>query len=567
MIFVPSHILRVSGLLVVACALMAQTKEGHYSISGAVINSGTSEPIPNTVVSLWKIPNFEEPMTDEARMVAAQEAAARKVTLSGIAGEFQFTALVEGRYRLSAQKPGFILNLRPGDQGQGVVNLTASASGVALRLAPLGVIQGSVMTQDGEPWYGVRIEAFTTAIADGVLTTTLRHNAVSDDRGIFRMWGLQPGQYYLKAAGTGLGTYMYVGDGTSRPESWLSFAPVYAGGARTLDAATPVSIAAGTEARADFRLDMEPAVDIRGSLENFIPHQTVTFSMLQGDEDIGAASRVNLNGTTGKFDIQGVTAGDYTLRAVQGQTARGEVKVHVSGDGLSGLVLPLWPAVTVSGTVHNVGPAPTSPSATPDESVASDVFEMMSPPGCQVSLASPGPSIGASQFSLDVARQPGTINIPNVFPGEYRVRIECQGGYATSAMSGTSDLLANPRMTIQPGSTPPPIEITMKLGGGTVHGTLALIPVPPQIWLLLVPLFSSSTGPIFEPAGHDRDSPEQIEFGVSFLAPGDYMIYAFSDAGSVEFRNPAVLQSLTGGTSVRIEDGKTSEVKLNTVVK
>ena len=45
------------------------------------------------------------------------------------------------------------------------------------------------------------------------------------------------------------------------------------------------------------------------------------------------------------------------------------------------------------------------------------------------------------------------------------------------------------------------------------------------------------------------------------------MIYAFSDAGSVEFRNPAVLQSLTGGTSVRIEDGKTSEVKLNTVVK
>jgi hypothetical protein len=134
-------------------------------------------------------------------------------------------------------------------------------------------------------------------------------------------------------------------------------------------------------------------------------------------------------------------------------------------------------------------------------------------------------------------------------------------------MSGSSDLLANPRIVILPDATPPPIEITMKAGGGTVHGTLALKPMPPQVWLLLVPTFSSSTEPIFESAGSDPDSPEQIEFEVSYLAPGAYMIYAFSDAGNVEFRNPAVLQSLTGGVSVRIEDGKTSEVKLDTVVK
>jgi hypothetical protein len=415
MIFVPSYILRFSGLLIVFCTLMAQTKEGQYSLSGAVVNSETSEPIRNSVVTLWKVSNFEGLMTDETRAAAAQEAVARKVTLSGIAGEFHFTGLVEGQYRLGPQKPGFTPNLKPGDRGlQGVVNLTASASGVALRLAPLGVIEGSVMTQDGGPLHGVRIEAFTTAIADGVRTTTMWHSAVSDDRGIFRMWDLPPGQYYLKAAGRGLGTYMYVGDGTNRPESWLSFTPVYAGGAHTLDAATPVPIAAGTEARADFRLNMEPAVYIHGSLENFTPHRTVTFSLLQGDEDVGAASRVNLNGTTGRFDIQGVTAGDYTLRAVQGGTARGEVKVHVSGDGISGLVLPLWPAVTVSGTVHNVGPAPKPHNKT---AAANDDDDEDAPdPGCTVFLGQPN---GAAVFSsLGRRPQSADFSIPNVFAGE-----------------------------------------------------------------------------------------------------------------------------------------------------
>ena len=59
------------------------------------------------------------------------------------------------------------------------------------------------------------------------------------------------------------------------------------------------------------------------------------------------------------------------------------------------------------------------------------------------------------------------------------------------------------------------------------------------------------------------------ELGFTFvnLAPGDYVAYAFSGIQSIEYRNPAFLNALRGGTSVRIEDGRTAAVTLRGLVK
>jgi hypothetical protein len=130
-------------------------------------------------------------------------------------------------------------------------------------------------------------------------------------------------------------------------------------------------------------------------------------------------------------------------------------------------------------------------------------------------------------------------------------------------MFGTNDLLSNPAIIIPPGGTPPPIEIAMKPGGGTIHGKLAVKSAAHQGAVLAVPTSSSSIGPFFLPLGF-ADAGQ--EFDLENLAPGDYLVYAFSTQ-EVEYRNPAVLQALTGGTSVHVDDGKTSEVTLEKVVK
>ena len=77
--------------------------------------------------------------------------------------------------------------------------------------------------------------------------------------------------------------------------------------------------------------------------------------------------------------------------------------------------------------------------------------------------------------------------------------------------------------------------------------------------LLFVPSPDRSTGPQMSP--YDGDEVE-----VS-LAPGDYAVYAFSDWQSIEFRNPKFLQTLSGGVTVHIEEGKQQEIAITKVSK
>jgi DNA-binding NarL/FixJ family response regulator len=110
--------------------------------------------------------------------------------------------------------------------------------------------------------------AIQVQVRDVVRETSGRRSVATDDRGIYRIANLQPGRYYIKAAGKSGGTYRYVGDTNPYYSSWQSFAPVYTGGARTLDSATPVTIDPGTNAPVDFHLRLEPAFRIRGKRQN-----------------------------------------------------------------------------------------------------------------------------------------------------------------------------------------------------------------------------------------------------------------------------------------------------------
>ena len=61
--------------------------------------------------------------------------------------------------------------------------------------------------------------------------------------------------------------------------------------------------------------------------------------------------------------------------------------------------------------------------------------------------------------------------------------------------------------------------------------------------------------------------PGKIEFMQPFLAPGEYVAYAFSERQQIEFRNPKFLQTLSGGVSVRIEDGEEQQITITNLVK
>lgn len=539
-------------VVIFSVAALAQPQE-RVTLAGIVVNARTGEPIARALVQATKLFDQEPSLSDFSPASGRQAPSAPQSfsVFTDTTGAFSFEGLLPGRYMVTPRKPHFS-QIGP-DAVSGMVELKISRSDLRLKLPPLGVITGKVVDQNGDPLRRVTILIITSEIADGERKTRVTRSVYTDDRGIYRAWNLNPGKYLVKAAGRSGGTAFYVGDRPPTYSSWESFAPVYFGGSRTTGAATPVVVDGGAEAQADFALAMEPAYRIRGALSNYTPDKTVNLELPSGDDDV-SASRVSVNGATGQFEIQDVVAGAYTLRATQLNKARAEIPISVSSSDVSSMIVPLAPAVDVKVEVRAIVGAPT-PHSDDD-----DADRPVGPAFCMVQLAEP--LSRRSLMSRPDPQNPSSVVIAGVLPGKYRVHFQCPGGYAMSATSGSADLLANPEILILPDAPPSPIDVVVKAGGGTLHAKVEAVEGKSPAWVLLVPQFTASTGPVEMPVIPTND------FVADFmnLAPGDYVAYAFSGQ-DLEYRNPEVLRALSGGTPVKIEDGAEKEISIQRLMR
>jgi hypothetical protein len=206
-----------------------------------------------------------------------------------------------------------------------------------------------------------------------------------------------------------------------------------------------------------------------------------------------------------------------------------------------------------------MGAAPERAGSLPDISLAG-----VAP--CFVSLLAAAPETGVFSRPAGLG-QDGAFSIAGVFAGQYRLHVQCRSEYVLSAVSGGADLLSNPEIALEAGVQPAPIEITVKAGGGALRGRVQVSGAPPGTGVLLVPAFTPSAGPVTQLASRMAAPADELGFTFVNLAPGDYVAYAFSGIQSIEYRNPAFLNALRGGTSVRIEDRGTAAVTLRGLVK
>ena len=517
-----------------------QAQDGEHSVDGVVRNALTGEPVRNALVFLsWSArPERPAPLLVESDDM-------NWVRLSGPGGDFHFDNVPDGQYTCDAQKPGF--ERVESDEPPGVVIPHSSAGVVQIGLTPLGDVKGKIVNQYGEPVQNTVVTLTSVIIRDGERIVGEVASSWTDHWGVFGMTRISPGKYYVKATRRRGGTETHFGLEGMRYAPWESISPVYFGGAAEIESATPVVVAAGGHARADFHVEIQPDFRIRGRIERFENSEPVKFELIRGREP-AELSRAELDTATGQFQVLDVTPGAYKLRATQGET-RAEVAVNVADADARGVSMVLLPPVTIKVSVHSVGAA--AGSEPPEERSS-----LRPNSDCVVSLHErlhPGPTV----FALP--QDDGQSGSQGVFPGEYRVDIVCPGGYPVSASFGATDLLTEPSVTISSGAAPP-IEIEFKPGGGSLAVKFAN-PVPPRAAVLLVPASSASAGPVL-----------RVQLGggthqFAGLAPGDYTVYGLSDDAEAEFRNPAFLQSLSGGTSVHIEDGQTTQITLTDVCK
>lgn len=165
-------------------------------ISGVILEWASGKPLSRTIVNLQPVPG--------------SGANLRPMQLrSGRSGEFTFPRIPDGLYLLSTQREGFLPasfgQRRPTGHGHPITVSKDTALFTELRLHRMGAITGTVLDENGVGIPRVNVVAYRAR-----LPLRMVSQATTDDRGIYRITGLELGKHWVRTAaaqlddGTGL---------------------------------------------------------------------------------------------------------------------------------------------------------------------------------------------------------------------------------------------------------------------------------------------------------------------------------------------------------------------------
>jgi hypothetical protein len=219
-----------------------------------------------------------------------------------------------------------------------------------------GVITGTVTNAKGEPVTGVAVRAMMSVGSLSSLTSFFGGGGIaeSDDRGVYRIYGLLPGQYTVQAGGKG-------SFGQFTPSGFDIDVPTYYPSA-TRDTAVPVSVRGGDETTgidikyrgaeghtiSGFVLGDVKKNDMAGAVTVFLTHAGSTAPLAI---EIAAATEPRR-----PFSFNGAGDGEYDVFAgyFNGPAENGLVatkRVVVRGGDVSGIELRLVALASITGTI------------------------------------------------------------------------------------------------------------------------------------------------------------------------------------------------------------------------
>ena len=162
------------------------------SISGYIVRMGTGDPLSKAAVTI-------------TAYNAARNQSYTATSTTG--GQFSFQNLEPGQYRLAATRGGYV-RMEYGARSPNrpglplTVNPGQRLTNIILQLMPAGTITGRVFDRDGEPLANVNVEALKYSYQEGQRVMNVVQTARTNDLGEYRLFWLQPGQYFVSATPT-----------------------------------------------------------------------------------------------------------------------------------------------------------------------------------------------------------------------------------------------------------------------------------------------------------------------------------------------------------------------------
>jgi len=411
------------------------------TVEGTVTNSVTGLPIPRAHISLQ-----------------GGNSQGSYGAVSSLDGRFSITGLKPGSYSAVCQKVGFTeshgnrfrLTLQAGD----------SKTDADIHMTPLGSITGRVTDSDGEPIEGASVSAEGSGVGNG-------ESGFTDDMGVFRIGGLAPGRYSVKAEHSDIfmGRPEIRTDGTVEVHNASTYYP----GVISKKEAGHVTVRPGEDTGGiDIQLVRVPFVRVSGKVLNMPARVDDAYiNVSQGTHGDGDQLRPD-----GTFEVWRLDPGEYTLSAEWNAPNGSRVRtvgtdIEVAGSNIDGIELRVVPDSDIVGHLEFEDedarklPQQNDPENSPEPD----------PPVGSITL-NPASQNDESGGSSPIAAD-GTFHLKKVPAARYHVRVRWGTSYVKSMRLG-STAIDGGTLDLSNGSAGADLSVLMSATTSTVSGKVEM---------------------------------------------------------------------------------------------
>ncbi len=483
-----------------------------WHISGKVVDARSGQAVVRCVVEITPTDHRSQSLSFE----------------TGDDGRFDFGGIPIGKYELSAAKRGYLTqSYQQHDEFSTAIAVGPDriSEDLVFRLMPQAIFYGTVTDESGEPIRRAQVHLYEDRERDGIRSTQQRQTAISDDRGMYELGNIPPGNFFLSASGqpwyAGPGNRMRPQLEVNSPQSGrvdsaldVAYPVTFYPDATNSDDAIPIPIRGGERIEANMTLNAQHAMRLQ------IP------AVRSGDGGFGVSLAQNVFGQLepmpasvqmsngGVVEISGVLPGRYEVTVTRAEGPSPPVSTHftadiadgatqLNGDGGEG-------EATVSGKVTSLGnkirfAGITLVALHPQRGYFAPLNE-------------------AGEFSVQVP------------PGEYQVIGQVPQMYLASVTS--PDTPVKGRVVQLKAGSAAKLEIVAGNGYGQIEGVAERNGRPASgVMILLAPEDAKDNQVLFRRDQSDSDG----SFLLFNIIPGRYRLLAIDEGWEVDWADPNVL--------------------------